>query len=197
MICQVALNEFAEYSFDQASINRIVANSSIAKGSFYQYFEDKQDLFLYLTQLAAKEKINYISPLMQNLDNHDFFTLLREIYNSGLQFAAEHPKYAAISQKLLENKDAPIYKEMMADNMPSAIEFFVTLLENAKARGEIRQEINIQMFAYLIASMNTLLIEYYFEYVAQSYDENIVETIEEFIDFLKHGIGTHPTNTQG
>ena len=38
LICKVALEEFGEYTFDQASINRIVAKAGIAKGSFYQYF---------------------------------------------------------------------------------------------------------------------------------------------------------------
>ena len=188
LICNVAIDEFAEYSFDQASVNRIVAKSGIAKGSFYQYFEDKKDLFLYLVQLAAEEKANFISPLMRNPDKLDIFTLVRELYVSGVQFVAEYPEYAEISKKILENKDAPIYKEMMADNMSSAYEFFETLLENAVARGEVRADIDIKMFAYMIASMNTLLIEYYTEFVAQDYDEKIFETIDKFLDFLKNGI---------
>jgi len=188
LICNVAIDEFAEYSFDQASVNRIVAKSGIAKGSFYQYFEDKKDLFLYLVQLAAEEKANFISPLMRNPDKLDIFTLVRELYVSGVQFVAEYPEYAEISKKFLENKDAPIYKEMMADNMSSAYEFFETLLENAVARGEVRADIDIKMFAYMIASMNTLLIEYYTEFVAQDYDEKIFETIDKFLDFLKNGI---------
>ena len=189
LICKVAIEEFAEYSFDQASINRIVAKSGIAKGSFYQYFEDKKDLFLYLVQMAAEAKAEYISPLMRNPDEHDFFTLLREAYVSGIQFAAEHPEYAEISKKMLENKDAPIYRELMAENLPSAYEFFETLLENAVARGEVRADIDTKMFAYMIASMNTHVVEYYMEHVAQDCDEGMFETLEKFLDFLKSGIG--------
>lgn len=189
MICDVAINEFAEYSFVQTSINRIVAKSGIAKGSFYQYFEDKKDLFLYLVQLAAEAKAKYMSPLMHNPDQHDFFTLLREMYLSGIQFAVENPEYAAISKRLLENKGTLIYTEIMADSVPSAHEFFEMLLENAMARGELKAEIDIKMFAYMITSMNTLVIEYYTEHVAQTYDEKMIETIDKFLDFLKHGLG--------
>ena len=146
-------------------------------------------------QLAAEEKANYISPLMRNPDKHDIFTLIRELYGSGVQFVAEYPKYAEISKKILENKDAPIYKEMMADNMSSAYDFFETLLENAVARGEVRADIDIKMFAYMIASMNTLLIEYYTEFVAQDYDEKMFETIDKFLDFLKNGIGKKITRS--
>ena len=189
LICDVAIDEFAEYPFDQAGINHIVAKSGIAKGSFYQYFEDKKDLFLYVIQLIAEEKLNYISPVMRNPDEHDIFTLIRELYLSGIQFANENPRYTAIGNKLLANKEAPIYKEVMVDNMPSSYAIFETLLENAIARGEVRADIDIKMLTYLIASMNVVVVEYYSEFVSQAIDESMIETVDKFLDFLKNGIG--------
>ena len=189
LICQVAIAEFAEYEYELASINRIVNKSGISKGSFYQYFENKKALFLYLIQLVAEEKIKYISPIMGNPEEHDFFTLLREMYISGIRFGAAHPEYAEIGNKLLRNKNAAIYKEAMANNMPAANEFFETLLEGAIVRGEVRADIDVKMFAFLIMSMNALVVEYYMENVAQSYDEKMMATIDKFLDFLKDGIG--------
>ncbi|MCA2000505.1 MAG: TetR/AcrR family transcriptional regulator, partial [Chloroflexi bacterium] len=40
-VVRAAIDEFADYGFEASSVNRIVANSGISKGSFYQYFEDK------------------------------------------------------------------------------------------------------------------------------------------------------------
>jgi len=190
LICQVAMAEFAEYEYELASINRIVNKSGISKGSFYQYFENKKELFLYLIQLGTEEKIKYISPVMGNPEEHDIFTLLREIYISGIRFGAAHPEYAEIGNKLLRNKNAAIYKEAMANNMPAANELFETLLEGAIDRGEVRADIDIEMFAFMITSMNTLLVEYYMENIAQSYDEKMMATIDKFLDFLRNGIGT-------
>jgi AcrR family transcriptional regulator len=189
LICQVAIAEFAEYEYELASINRIVNKSGISKGSFYQYFENKKELFLYLLQLIAEEKVRYFSPIMGNPDEHDIFTLLREIYVSGIRFGTAHPEYAEIGNKLLRNKSEDIYKEAVANNMPAAYEIFETLLEGAIVRGEVRADIDIKMFAFMIASMNTLLVEYYMENVAQSYDEKMMATIDKFLDFLKNGIG--------
>lgn len=188
LICNVAIAEFAEYSFDQASINRIVAGAGIAKGSFYQYFEDKQDLFSYVVQLAAEEKAGYLAHLMQNLGEHDFFTLLREMYVAGIQFAAEHPAYEAIGRKLLEDKEAPIYRETMAGYLPSAHEFFETLLEGARARGEVRTDLDPKMLAYMITSMNALVVEYYLGHVAPQYGQEMMGTIDQFVEFLKNGM---------
>ncbi len=195
-IFNTAIDEFAKYPYDRASINRIVASTGIAKGSFYQYFHDKKDLFLYLVKVIGDEKANYISPVMRNPDKHDFFTLLREVYLSGIQFTADHPKYAEISKKLLKNKNSPVYQEMLEDNLPTAYEVFETLLENAIERGEVRADIDIHLVAYLITSMNTLVIEYYLEFLAQNYDEAMMGTIDKFLDFLKNGIGEKTKSLQ-
>lgn len=45
-----AREEFGRVSLEDVSINRIVRNASIPRGSFYQYFSDKLDLFQYLLQ---------------------------------------------------------------------------------------------------------------------------------------------------
>ena len=104
IICQVAVDEFAAYPFEQASINRIVANAGIAKGSFYQYFEDKNDLFLHIMQLVGEEKLKYMSSLIQAPYQYDIFTLIRELYISGIQFAVERPQYAKISKEFWKTK---------------------------------------------------------------------------------------------
>jgi AcrR family transcriptional regulator len=188
-ICDVVIEEFAANSFEQASINRIVSRAGIAKGSFYQYFENKKDLYLYLLQLAGEAKLEYLAPVMRNPEQSDFFTLLRELYAGGIQFAVEYPRLAEISKRLLESKGAPIYEEALAENLPAAYVFFATLLRAAIARGEVRATIDVRLFAYLIVSMNTLILEYYLEHVDQDYDDKLLETVDQFIDFLKQGIG--------
>lgn len=45
-----AWEEFTKTSFSSVSINQIVRNASIPRGSFYQYFTGKEDLFSYLLE---------------------------------------------------------------------------------------------------------------------------------------------------
>ncbi len=80
---------------------------------------------------------------------------------------------------------------MTADNLPTAYKFFETLLENAIARGEVKAEIDIKMFAYVIASMNVVFVEYHSESVSEAIDESMIETVEKYVDFLKSGIVEH------
>ncbi len=43
-LLKAAINEFTQYSFENASINQIIKEASIPRGSFYMYFRDKEDL---------------------------------------------------------------------------------------------------------------------------------------------------------
>lgn len=45
-----AWEEFTRVRFAEASINQIVRRAGIPRGSFYQYFVDKEDLFSYLLE---------------------------------------------------------------------------------------------------------------------------------------------------
>ena len=54
LLC-AARKEFARVPFADASINRIIQEADISRGSFYMYFRDKGDLFFYLLDLYAHQ----------------------------------------------------------------------------------------------------------------------------------------------
>lgn len=79
-IIEVSKNEFTKCSFYEASINRIVKEARIARGSFYQYFENKEDLFIYILD----EYINKIKKiLIENVKDrkYNIFELIILIYD--------------------------------------------------------------------------------------------------------------------
>ena len=49
-----AWDEFTSVSFAEASINKIVSRARVPRGSFYQYFSGKEDLFFHLMRGMLK-----------------------------------------------------------------------------------------------------------------------------------------------
>ena len=47
-LLEAATREFTRRPFNEASINQIIKDAGIPRGSFYMYFTDKEDLFRYL-----------------------------------------------------------------------------------------------------------------------------------------------------
>ena len=66
LIINAAMEEFSKAGYNTASINQICKNSAIPKGSFYQYFTDKLDLYVYIMTLAIEEKSGFSQLLLWN-----------------------------------------------------------------------------------------------------------------------------------
>ncbi len=196
IIEETSIREFAAFGYDKASINRIVERCKIAKGSFYQYFDDKKDLFLYLLKIVGEKKLKYMSPILKNPDQYDFFTLIRELFASGLKFAADNPELTLIGIWLFKSKNHPIYKEVMDMGMQKIQDVYVGLLKQAISKKEIRDDINLDFISYIISSMNINMMEYYFQNIKrgeadmQKIDKDIIKIVDLLLDFIKNGIGT-------
>jgi|LGOV01.1.fsa_nt_gb AcrR family transcriptional regulator len=185
------ISEFENNSYENASINRIVSNAGISKGSLYQYFNDKKDLYRYVINLIIEEKMKYITPVMENPDKRDFFTLIRDMYKSGLEFAKDNPRYLNIGNVLLSDISSPLYQEIVKENIGKSNEIFEYLIQQGINRGEIRGNINIKFIAHLISDMNVSIVEYYRKNVSKDWDEGIFIILDELLDFLKRGIGNN------
>ncbi|MPW26106.1 TetR family transcriptional regulator [Alkalibaculum sp. M08DMB] len=184
-----AIQEFKDYSFDTSSINRIVESSGISKGSFYQYFDDKKDLYKHIISIIVEKKIKYMSPVMMNPFNHNFYTLMREIYKSGLSFAMENPQLLEIGNKLIADTTHPIYIEIIDDNKGKSDEMFELLLKNAMERGEIRENLDLKMISYILSSLNLSIVDYYTKLTnKREYNEEMMVVVEKFLDFVQYGI---------
>ena len=72
-----AEREFLENSFEAASINRIIKEAAIPRGSFYQYFEDKKDIFLYIVSTHKNEAFGFVESFIKDSDG-DVFSFMRK-----------------------------------------------------------------------------------------------------------------------
>lgn len=76
-IMAAAEREFLENSFEAASINRIIKEAAIPRGSFYQYFEDKKDIFLYIVNTHKNEAFSFVENFIKDCDG-DIFSFMRK-----------------------------------------------------------------------------------------------------------------------
>lgn len=68
--------EFSRVPLFEASISNIVKEAGIPRGSFYQYFEDKEDAFFFLLNNLAEQEKNHFLSLLQTHDGDLFKTVI-------------------------------------------------------------------------------------------------------------------------
>jgi AcrR family transcriptional regulator len=184
-----ALEEFRRHSYQSSSINRIVSVSDIPKGSFYQYFENKKDLYMHIISIIAEKKLEYMGPLLQNPQNLDLFTLIRELFRSGIEFGISNPEFLEIGNRLMRDQSSEIYKELLHDNRSRSDEIFKDLLKEAQSKGEVRKDLDISLAAYLLTSLNSTVMDYYIsEHGDEGYSIDILKEVDKLIGFIRYGI---------
>jgi AcrR family transcriptional regulator len=90
-----AIVEFSDRSYTEASLSQIARRANIPKGSVYQYFEDKLDLYRWLlTEEAPRRKREFIGAAPPE---GDFWARLETFIERGMAFLVEHPRLARLS----------------------------------------------------------------------------------------------------
>ncbi|MCF6351506.1 MAG: TetR/AcrR family transcriptional regulator [Cyclobacteriaceae bacterium] len=92
-----AYKEFALHSYEGASITRLVADLKMAKGSIYQYFEDKEDLYNYLVAHAEKQLLEVIEKTCLLPKSGEYFDKwIEKIILIQVKFLLAIPSYALL-----------------------------------------------------------------------------------------------------
>jgi AcrR family transcriptional regulator len=82
-------NEFDRVPINKVSINSIIQEAKISRGSFYQYFDDKDDLFeIIAIEINDSIKDIFIEYLLKN--KGDIFDTFKDFHNSMLNNYDEH-----------------------------------------------------------------------------------------------------------
>ncbi len=107
VIFNACIKEFSTYPFSQASINQIIKNAGISRGSFYQYFEDKWDAYGMMMGRIAQEKMSLLPP--PSLKNH-FFDVMEQFFHNTMEWIKLKPDYFQIGVLIDYDYDELIVK---------------------------------------------------------------------------------------
>jgi AcrR family transcriptional regulator len=103
-ILDCAIEEFAQHDYHSASISKIVSRAGIAKGSLYQYFVDKSDLYHYLLELAALKKGEMLAKTRPPDPEMNLFDTLQWLFQEMAKYQIIYPDLAKIGYRAVYGK---------------------------------------------------------------------------------------------
>lgn len=182
-----AIEEFANHSFNEASTNRIIKEAEIPKGSLYQYFRDKKDLYLYLIEISTQKKLEFLQNQAQIMSFDDFFEGFNTLMLVGTQFSIAHPQLS----KLIKNADQSVEDESIAFMQRANQDFLRQLIEDAQEKKQLNPNIDVQTIAFILHVVSTNFSLYLNQRYSNAFEkEEIQEAIQEVLKVVQHGIGT-------
>ena len=126
-IINAAKKEFARVPIEEASIKNIVEEAEIARGSFYQYFESKEDLLKYILKSKEENLDKYLKQRLEETTG-DIFQVYIDMFNY-------------ITKNLMNSEDKAFFI-MIFKNIKISEEKSVTLghIEKNKPKGPFQKE---------------------------------------------------------
>lgn len=184
-IIDVAINEFSQSTFNEVKISDIISKAKIPRSSFYDYFEDKKDLYKYIILIIREEKMKYMEPALTE-QQESCFERLRGLFKAGAEFAALKPEFEKLANKMFENMEL-IYEIFGTEELDMSSAYESMLMKGVEA-GEIRSDIDIKFIAKSIHILTSNLMLESFEWSKETLSEAIQKTTENIINFIKFGI---------
>jgi AcrR family transcriptional regulator len=148
----IALDEFANNDYNTASVSKIVEKAGIAKGSVYQYFEDKQDLFMYLLDFANQEMMGVIQQTPPPDPNSDFFETLRWQMSVTVQASLKYPVHSKLARRAYTSP-LPFRDTILEKAKKVRKEHFQAMVARAQAAGHLNPNLDPAVVSFMVQGL--------------------------------------------
>jgi AcrR family transcriptional regulator len=197
-IMRTAVSEFSNNGFENANIGNIAKNASVAKGSMYQYFENKRELFLFSLQWSLELVMNkYGKYLVLTDDNINIFDYLYQSSKDVWSQINDEREVIIFIQDVFLGKYNHLTNESMKYIMKVSDEYILKIVQDGKRNGSIRTDIDDEIIALFITGVSTKIKERMMnraraagEDIVDESFEMVEKDIKSMIELLKSGVGT-------
>lgn len=177
-----ALKEFSNHTYEDISINRIIHEIGMPRGSFYLYFENKEDLYLYVTdKYITKFIYSFINYIKEN--NGDIIKSYEGVLDIIIKYCKNGEK-AALVTKFLEGLTHRISGKTKAINRQDII----NCTTNSINKEYLSDDVDKDLF-YIIDLLTNTLIHSLTEYLLMNKDEiRVKNKYFSQLNIIKKGI---------
>ncbi len=149
----VAAQEFASRGFEHASLNHILEQAQMGKGSAYYYFEDKADLFGALIEYTRKYlQLDDLRVDDAALTPETFWSTVAALRRKPLLRSFEHPWFFWVLSVPAQLSPAPSEREPLARLSQQIRTLLMQLIQRGQRLGVIRADVpDDLLLAWLLA----------------------------------------------
>ena len=182
-IIKSAKKEFARAPIENVSIKNIVEEADIARGSFYQYFESKEDLLIYILKENSEELNNKLRNKLKEI-NGNIFELYVFLYDSMIEEFTNNPDQELFRQIFinLKSSDENVFDLVKKTKPQDIIEYYEQI---DKTKLNITNHEDLVIICDMLNAITRRAVIKNFKNKSKEYCRKMF--LKE-IEYLKHGI---------
>lgn len=182
-ILSAAAQEIYEKGYHNAAINDITRRAGVASGTFYVYFDSKDDLYKFLLLQCSHIIRKHLNQVTSTCKTR------REAEEVGLR---EWLKFIQKNQYMYHIIWESLYvdKKLFLEYYQTFSRAYMKGIDIAKERGEIRSEINSEVLAWTLMGASNFLGLNWGLFTEGSTDSDLGQVVESVMSILTGGIFT-------
>ena len=190
---------FAERGFAHTDMAELANRAGVAKGSLYNYFENKDELYRFVCHHGLELSRTAVYADLQ--PGWDIYQQLEHIFRKGVRFAERYPEYVALYLNVASAGMGHFADQLSRDVEKHTADHLKATLRAGQAAGIVRAGLDVNLAAFHINSLYILFLaslvsrhfkirmaEYFDlpeEPTAASIEEQLTNTIEMIGDVLR------------
>lgn len=192
LIIQAAARVFAQKGFAGTIMADIAEEAGIGKGTIYEYFESKEDLFFAVFEWFTQELTSLAMVSVSTLGgtaSERLMTLGESLVKAGMgmedMFSLSMEFWAASVSSQMKNRFKEVFKQVYMDFR----RIISALIRDGIERGEFRPDVDPEsLAAVLVGSWDGLLLQAWFD---PAFDP--LSTARNFMSVIIKGLRANPS----
>ncbi len=182
-IFDAAISEFATYGYMNANTNKIARKAGISVGSLFQYFENKEDLFLTIVKHCATIMKVTLEAIL--VGEEDILLKVEKLLRAIQKHSRENLDMIRLYYEMTAQSNSKIICEVVKDMETITAKLYAELIRKAQSEQEARTDCDPEMFAFLIDNIFMMLqFSYSCDYYRERFKVYVKEDVFEQDDFV-------------
>lgn len=178
--------EFSRVSVHEAAVANIVKLAQIPRGSFYQYFHDKEDAFLYLVSRSGKGiKKLFVEQLEQT--NGDFFASYSSVFKQMIEELVNGKQYHFFRNAFLNmnhKMEQAFTRNIKTEELEEELDYYAKWIDSGQLAIQNKQELHHVLKILSAVTFQNIVHAFAKQLTVEEAHQNF--QIE--INMIKHGL---------
>ncbi len=155
-VLREAAKLFAERGFSGTDVAELAKRAGVSKGSLYNYFDNKEDLYLHVCRdgLARSRRAVYggMDP------GWDIYRQVEHIFRQGVHFALKNPEYVRLYLTASAPGKEQLSKKLSLDVEKHTADYLKNHIKRGQVQGNVRTDLDPKLGAFFINSLYIMIV---------------------------------------
>jgi AcrR family transcriptional regulator len=182
-IFRAAAEVVGDLGYVDTRVHHITDRAGIAHGTFYLYFENRQDLFDQLLPYIGQDMVTFIRDRVHGLK--DYFSVEEAGFRAFFEFCHQNPGFIRVLNEA--ESVAPVAHR---EHFKNLVQQYTASLQRSIASGEIKRMTagDIEALAYALMGARSYLFLGFIKYGDTGSTKLPESVVQTYLKLVRHGV---------